>query len=489
MKLSALHYVLIFLLIASVSSCKDGEPNTPIPSDSSQEPKADTVTYTAIGSTESYEPILIIYPQDTAIKTPKDLPDFDILHVIPERVDAAGMGEYMHGIYGQHFALEGIFGNHSGDVRIFYDKEKQNEAALFTTVNGKPDGKVIVYTVNGDMLLDRDYDNGTWVKSGTAPACSDWNYDSANSTIVINDLENGETSEDGTTTITLMPSLQSNADYSAILDESSFKRPFKVNSTAFTGKLLAHNRIPNGDNYLAFELNFKDGLLHGDAKVYDEFKGLVTDETFRNGTLIPLILPPEPVHLEPVHPTEKPIIYFYPEDTTELVVKLNFDGQLTHTYPKYQNQWKVTAHPNGTLLDENGQEFYALYWEGESDRPFTVNEGTVVSGENTVAFLEESLETLGLNRREANEFIMYWLPRMENNAFNLIHFSTDEYEEMAELDIQPNPETLIRVMMVFEPLESSITIPEQDLEAIRKTRKGFTVVEWGGTEVKDLKLF
>ena len=176
----------------------------------------------------------------------------------------------------------------------------------------------------------------------------------------------------------------------------------------------------------------------------------------------------------------KPIIYIYPEYTREIKVKLNYDGVLTHTYPKYNNGWKVTANPDGTLFDAKSQEYYALYWEGKPNKDYTINEGFVVPGEQTIDFLENTLSKLGLNRKEANEFIIYWLPKMENNPYNLIHFSSTEYEEMAKLNITPKPETLIRVMMVFKPLDNSIKIKKQNLNSMSKKRKGFTVVEWGG---------
>jgi hypothetical protein len=90
------------------------------------------------------------------------------------------------------------------------------------------------------------------------------------------------------------------------------------------------------------------------------------------------------------------------------------------------------------------------------------------------------LDIIGLTRREANEFIMFWLPQMENNAYNLIHFSTDEYEEIAQLKISPKPESILRIMMVWSPLDQQIEIPQQNLYDLKVERNGFTVVEWGG---------
>ena len=50
------------------------------------------------------------------------------------------------------------------------------------------------------------------------------------------------------------------------------------------------------------------------------------------------------------------------------------------------------------------------------------------------------------------------------------------------LEISPKPDTVIRVMMAWKSLKESTTIQPQQLDSIE--RKGFTVVEWGGTEYK-----
>ena len=182
--------------------------------------------------------------------------------------------------------------------------------------------------------------------------------------------------------------------------------------------------------------------------------------------------------------SKKPIIYIYPEENIEVNIKLNLSGELTHTYPKYNEKsgWNVKASPNGTLINKsNNKEYYALFWEGTTMSYNNPTTGFVVKGAETAAFLDEKLETLGLNRREANEFIVYWLPRMENNAYNLIHFAGAEYTNKAQLKITPQPETLIRVFMLFQGLEKEKTISPQILKPIK--RKGYTVVEWGGSEL------
>jgi hypothetical protein len=180
-------------------------------------------------------------------------------------------------------------------------------------------------------------------------------------------------------------------------------------------------------------------------------------------------------------PPVKPILYLYPETITEVDVKLRYDGGLSCVYPEYNDGWHVTAHPDGTLYDESGKEYYCLYWEG-SARTWPMDEGFCVSGQDTAAFLEDALAKLGLTRREANEFIIYWLPLMEDNAYNLITFQTDAYTDHARLAISPTPDTLIRVFMTWKPLDTPIDIPPQALTS--PVRTGFTVVEWGGGQIE-----
>jgi hypothetical protein len=184
---------------------------------------------------------------------------------------------------------------------------------------------------------------------------------------------------------------------------------------------------------------------------------------------------------------EKPVIYLYPTQKQTIEVQLNYNGALTHTYPKYPTHgWQVIAEPNGTLWDKNGMEYYALFWEGKPHKQIIPKDGFVIAGKETAAFLEEKLAYLGLNRKEANEFIMYWLPRMEENNYNFIHFSGKQYEEQAALIINPKPETIIRVMMLTQALEYKINIPLQDLNSLKNKRKGYTVVEWGGSLINTI---
>ena len=179
---------------------------------------------------------------------------------------------------------------------------------------------------------------------------------------------------------------------------------------------------------------------------------------------------------------EKPVIYLYPETETRVTVKLDLSGELTCAYPAYDGGWTVTAAPDGTLTDEHGRTYNYLYWEGEGTEAYDFSKGFCVAGSDTAAFLEDALDRLGLTRREANEFLVYWLPRMQDNPYNLIAFQQEAYTESAKLTVSPRPDSVLRVFMAWKPLARPVDIPAQTFPGFE--RRGFTLVEWGGAEVR-----
>ena len=163
---------------------------------------------------------------------------------------------------------------------------------------------------------------------------------------------------------------------------------------------------------------------------------------------------------------------------------MGYPDKLECVYPQYDNSWEVIAKPNGDLSDlKTNRNLYALYWEGKNDiKSLKMSEGFCVKGEEVAEFLEDKLALLGLTEREAEEFIVYWLPKLEKNKYNLIRFETmEEIDENMPLQINPKPDTMIRVMMEFKNSNKFVALPEQQL--ITPERKGFVVVEWGGTEI------
>ncbi len=176
---------------------------------------------------------------------------------------------------------------------------------------------------------------------------------------------------------------------------------------------------------------------------------------------------------------DKPVIYLYPEKDTEVNVKLDLKGELICTYPEYNDGWNILAHPDGTLINLGDNEEYSyLFWEGTQDVEYDMSKGFVVKGEDTAKFLQNTLKEMGLTPKEYNEFIVYWLPQMQDNPYNLITFQQELYTDNAALDINPTPDSVLRIFMVYQPLEDYIEVEEPRIEPFK--RVGFTVIEWGG---------
>ena len=180
----------------------------------------------------------------------------------------------------------------------------------------------------------------------------------------------------------------------------------------------------------------------------------------------------------------KPVIYLYPTEDTVCSVTMDLNGRFTCTYPDYGTAgWQnFVASPDGTLTFPDGKEYYCLYWEGEADIDLDFTRGACVRGEDTAAYLEWALAEMGLTAREANEFIIYWLPLMQENEYNLISFQGKPYTDAAKLNVTPAPDSVLRVYMVAKPLTAPVEVEPQSFEPF--VREGFTVVEWGGSIIE-----
>ena len=109
--------------------------------------------------------------------------------------------------------------------------------------------------------------------------------------------------------------------------------------------------------------------------------------------------------------------------------------------------------------------------------------GFYVRSEESIKFLEEKLFEMGLTDREANEFIMYWLPIMEQGGDNLIHFHfTEDREKQNKIYIEPPVDSIFRFSMEIKKVNKKVNIKEQKIEKFN--RYGFSALEWGGILIK-----
>lgn len=183
---------------------------------------------------------------------------------------------------------------------------------------------------------------------------------------------------------------------------------------------------------------------------------------------------------QPAAECGKPVIYLYPEQETKVSVKVAPQGGMSYSDPAYGNGWEVMANPNGELTEiKSGKKFPYLFWEGKGGLYQSPNRGWVVPQSEVERTIDEKLTAYNLNAKEIADFKEFWLPRMQDAPYYFISFlGTSEMNRLAPLTITPKPDTVIRVLMDFAPLQQAITVEDYPIRSI--PRKGFTLIEWGG---------
>ncbi len=188
--------------------------------------------------------------------------------------------------------------------------------------------------------------------------------------------------------------------------------------------------------------------------------------------------------------SDKPVIYLYPSVNTNISLELNYNGKISFSYPALiKNQWTVNASPDGTL-EANGKQYSYLFWDGKMNNNVLkpdVKQGSVVESTKLIEFFETSLSQIGLNSKEAADFITYWVPRMMRNEKNFVQFMlTDAYDDIATLNVMPKPDQQLRIYMIWSNIEDQNAITPTTQSFPEFKRQGFTLVEWGGSEVPNL---
>ena len=225
------------------------------------------------------------------------------------------------------------------------------------------------------------------------------------------------------------------------------------------GKL---DNLAFGSNYYRFIAKFKDGRYTRINYVMYMYKGGAAERA-------------------------KPVIYLYPEKKQTVKVSVAPQGGVTESIPEMGKGWKVTASPDGTIVDQKTKETYPyLYWESkDTDTEIDTSEGFVVKASELTQFFTEKLTVLGLNQKEIDDFLEYWIPELtkKNKPYVFITFyDQSRIDAEAPLTVSPKPDSVIRVYFDHKLLDSPIQTKEQVLKPA--SRSGFAVVEWGGRRYK-----
>jgi len=177
----------------------------------------------------------------------------------------------------------------------------------------------------------------------------------------------------------------------------------------------------------------------------------------------------------------KPVIYLYPTQEPEVSVNVRPAGGVTKSIPELGSGWKVRAQTKGTLTDLiHGGEYPYLFWESRETSPLApTTEGFVVEAGQVDGFFRDKLAVLGLNAAETNDFLEFWRAPLQESPYVFVYFHPEaRIDKDAPLDIQPRPDSVIRVYFEFQPLTQPMAVTPQTL--VPRQRTGFAVVEWGG---------
>lgn len=183
----------------------------------------------------------------------------------------------------------------------------------------------------------------------------------------------------------------------------------------------------------------------------------------------------------------KPVIYLYPKEEITAHVNIDPKGELIFTYPQYNDGWEILAKPNGELSSE-GKCFNYLFWDAKMDLNFdpSINAAVIKKNESQ-EYIEQVLTEYGLSSTEQADFITYWVPDILQAETENIHIQflfNEECDVFADLKVTPEPDEVGRIYILWSPTENPVR-PNTSLKRHPSLkRKGFTVVEWGGAQIK-----
>ncbi|MFN3921715.1 MAG: hypothetical protein ACK4K4_04890, partial [Caldimicrobium sp.] len=178
---------------------------------------------------------------------------------------------------------------------------------------------------------------------------------------------------------------------------------------------------------------------------------------------------------------KKPALYLYPKKEQTIKVTLSPKGYIIDSIPPYRNKWIVKVAPSGKI---NNQYDY-LFYEVKLKKPYILSDiGWVVPYRDLSKWFDFYLPKFGLNKKEAQDFKSYWLEKLKPyEYYEIRHIDEKFLKENLHVNIDPKPDTFIRVFLHFKGTDFKGTLTEPQI--IKKDRKGFTAVEWGGISAEE----
>ncbi|KXZ53504.1 hypothetical protein GPECTOR_7g954 [Gonium pectorale] len=113
-----------------------------------------------------------------------------------------------------------------------------------------------------------------------------------------------------------------------------------------------------------------------------------------------------------------------------------------------------------------------------------------IAGADVEAWLYDALKAFGMPVRERTDMLTYWMPHMEGSPYVLAAFADPyHYQAAAALVVEPPPDVLVRVFLLFERLAAPVAVrgclaaEAARVGVLRREGARLAVLEWGGMEV------
>ena len=153
---------------------------------------------------------------------------------------------------------------------------------------------------------------------------------------------------------------------------------------------------------------------------------------------------------------------------------------------KKEYEWKGKYSSNGSddccKVTIKGKKYDYLFWEGPCMKEDQFK-GNIIGMRSEVfeEELDKLLQKLGLNERERNDFIVYWLTKLSGRKGHKVTICDEVYDnEIAQLEVN-GFDKYLRVMLKFEEIsnEEVNELPSVDSVGQQARPTGKYVVEWG----------
>lgn len=173
----------------------------------------------------------------------------------------------------------------------------------------------------------------------------------------------------------------------------------------------------------------------------------------------------------------KPNIYIYPEEEADVSIRLSFPlgGGLVTSIPDYGAGWDVRVDTAG-LIDN---KYSYLFYESSQPDVWQQNDGWLIPSSKLEPFFRQNMAEYGFCRREIDDFVEYWVPRLKDYPLYLICPQTKRIiDEVIQLDISPQPDNILRLFYVIKGQNHlHERLREPAIEHFK--RDGYYVTEWG----------